>query len=248
MFDFLRKEKGPVTRAFDPSGRPDSNWRPSPWQGDALPLSHARKRSHYSGSGPPNQRFQAGVGRFKENPSITDWIREASASILRSALDKDPATATPALPASEGFRNLAQRHRADLDAIRERNRRRRLRYLLYLNLLILGYLVARAVEGRPLEWGLPELGPDAMLWLFPVLILLMFAGMLALPLINGRSPHIRFTPDQIGMTFNDVRGIDVVLEEVSTDPADLPHLQDLPRGARRQSAPRHPLRRQARNR
>src|SRR5665809_163753 len=31
-----------VYKRFIWSGRPDSNWRPSPWQGDALPLSHAR--------------------------------------------------------------------------------------------------------------------------------------------------------------------------------------------------------------
>ena len=130
-------------------------------------------------------------------------------------MDNDPAIAAPAITVADGFRNLAEIHRASLEAIRERNRRRRLRYLLYLNLLIFGYLMGRVMQGRPLKWGLPELGPDAMLWLFPVLILLMFAGMLALPLINGRSPHMRFTPDQIGMTFNDVRGIDVVLEEVS---------------------------------
>jgi ATP-dependent Zn protease len=54
-----------------------------------------------------------------------------------------------------------------------------------------------------------------MLWIFPVLILVMLGAMMAMPLVNGRSPHIRFTPDQIGMNFSDVRGIDVVLEEVT---------------------------------
>ena len=43
----LDKREGLVTRAFSWSGRPDSNWRPSPWQGDALPLSHARNEGHY---------------------------------------------------------------------------------------------------------------------------------------------------------------------------------------------------------
>ncbi len=35
--------KRPCDQGLLWSGRPDSNWRPSPWQGDALPLSHARK-------------------------------------------------------------------------------------------------------------------------------------------------------------------------------------------------------------
>lgn len=131
-------------------------------------------------------------------------------------MDEDRATVAPRLPhPTDGFRSLAADHRAHLEVIRERNRRRRLRYVLYLNILILAYLLNRAFEGRPLEWGLPTFGPDAWLYLFPVLILVMFAGMLAMPLINGRSPHVRFTPDEIGMNFSDVRGSDVVLEEVT---------------------------------
>ncbi|MGH2757789.1 MAG: ATP-binding protein, partial [Actinomycetota bacterium] len=127
---------------------------------------------------------------------------------------KKPASSQFPHP-TDGFRDLAEGHRGEVEATRERNRRRRLRYLLYLNLIVFAYLLNRAIEGRPLKFGLPSLGPDAMLWLFPVLILLMFGLMLAMPLMNGRSPAIKFSPDQIGMTFDDVRGIDVVLEEVT---------------------------------
>ena len=38
----MRRPQRPLACASSLSGRPDSNWRPSPWQGDALPLSHAR--------------------------------------------------------------------------------------------------------------------------------------------------------------------------------------------------------------
>ncbi|HJR44964.1 MAG TPA: AAA family ATPase [Actinomycetota bacterium] len=116
---------------------------------------------------------------------------------------------------TDSFRTVAERHRTDLRRIRERNRQRRLRYLLYLNVLVFAWLLRRVIEGRPLEFGRPQLGPDAWIWLFPVLILLMMATFLLLPLANGRSPHIRFSPEQIGMGFADVRGIDVVLEEVA---------------------------------
>ena len=116
---------------------------------------------------------------------------------------------------TDAFRTVAERHRTDLRKVRERNRQRRLRYLLYLNAIIFAWLMRRVIEGRPLEFNRPEFGPDAMLWLFPVLILLMLGSMLLLPLANGRSPHIRFSPEQIGMNFRDVRGIDVVLEEVA---------------------------------
>ena len=40
--------KGCLTWGYTWSGRRDSNPRPSPWQGDALPLSHFRVESHYS--------------------------------------------------------------------------------------------------------------------------------------------------------------------------------------------------------
>ena len=39
------------------SGRRDSNSRPSPWQGDALPLSHSRKMVPRGGIEPPTRGF-----------------------------------------------------------------------------------------------------------------------------------------------------------------------------------------------
>jgi cell division protease FtsH len=116
---------------------------------------------------------------------------------------------------TETFGKVAARHRADVEAIRERNRRRRLRYLLFLNLLLIGYLAKRALEGRPIHFDLPSLGPDAWIYLPPILLILAIVMMMALPLISGRSPHVRYSPDQIPIRFADVRGIDVVLEEVT---------------------------------
>ncbi|HYI44463.1 MAG TPA: AAA family ATPase [Actinomycetota bacterium] len=116
---------------------------------------------------------------------------------------------------ADPFRTVAEGHKADVRKIRERNRQRRLRYLLYLNLLVFTYLLRRGVEGRPLEFGLPTVGSEDWLWLFPVLMILMLGSVLILPqLANGRSPGIRFSPEQIGVGFSDVKGIDVVLEEV----------------------------------
>jgi len=113
------------------------------------------------------------------------------------------------------FRRVAAEHRADVELIRERNRRRRLRYLLYLNVLLFAYFAKRALEGNPIRLGLPQLGPDAIIWLFPLLILLMISVAVLLPFAQGRSPHLRFSPEQLGITFSDVRGIDTVLEEVT---------------------------------
>lgn len=130
----------------------------------------------------------------------------------------DEARATQAMDLrhpGDAFRGLAKEHLADVRRTRERHRRRRLRYLLYFNLLVFGYLVKRVFEQNPVQLGLPSLGPDAIIWLFPLLILLMIGAMLAMPLVNGKSPHVRFSPEEIGIGFADVRGIDVVLEEVT---------------------------------
>jgi cell division protease FtsH len=120
-----------------------------------------------------------------------------------------------AVPTGETFRTVAEGHKADVKKVRERNRQRRLRYLLYLNLFVFLYLIKRVLENDPVKFGLPSLGPDAVLWVFPAVILISILLMTLLPLANGRSPHVRFTPEEIGITFKDVRGIDMVLEEVT---------------------------------
>lgn len=115
----------------------------------------------------------------------------------------------------DSFQKLADENRKTVKAIRERNRQRRLGYLLILNLVVFGYLLKRLLEDRPLDFGWPQLGPDAGMWLMPLVLIAMLGLMLLLPLANGRSPHVRFSPDQIGINFKDVRGIDLVLEEVT---------------------------------
>jgi cell division protease FtsH len=132
----------------------------------------------------------------------------------KSSIDR-ATSVTELSPPVDAFRSVADSHLADVRRTRETNRQRRLRYLFYLNALIFLYLLNRVVEDRPLQFGMPEIGPDTWMWLFPVLILLMFAAMLMLPFATGRSPGIRFSPEELRISFNDVRGIDNVLEEVT---------------------------------
>ncbi|MGH2820645.1 MAG: AAA family ATPase [Actinomycetota bacterium] len=116
----------------------------------------------------------------------------------------------------EAFRRVSEEYRADILKVRERNRKRRLRFLALVGLLVAAYYLQPLVLADPVRLLLPSFGPDAILWLFPLLIMVTVVGAVALPmLINGRSPHSRFSPEQLGTTFSDVRGIDIVLEEVT---------------------------------
>jgi cell division protease FtsH len=128
---------------------------------------------------------------------------------------KDPSVQADPLPIREHFRMLADDHKADVRRIREANRQTRLRYVLYLNLVILAYLLDRVFTDRPIALGLPHIGPDAILILLLFVLAIAIMAMVAMPLLNGRSPHVRFSPEEIGLGFADVRGIDVVLEEVA---------------------------------
>ena len=130
-------------------------------------------------------------------------------------MKRSEASAAESVRSFDAFKSLADGHREDVKRIRERNRHRRLRWLLYLNLFIFAYMLSRVLNDRPII-GFPTLGPDAMMWVFPGVIMVMLVMMIALPImVNGRSPAVRFSPEQIEMGFDDVRGIDGVLEEVT---------------------------------
>ena len=131
-------------------------------------------------------------------------------------MDQDKASSASAMGGGETFHSVAQRHRADVARTREKNRQRRLAWILGASVLFLAYFLKRLIEGDPIQFGLPSLGADAILWLFPIaMIFVIGLGVLGPLVINGRSPHIRFSPEEIGIRFADVRGIDILLEEVT---------------------------------
>ncbi len=131
-------------------------------------------------------------------------------------MDQDKASTASAMGGGETFHSVAERHRADVARTREKNRQRRLAWILGASVLFLAYFLKRLLEGHPIQFGLPSLGADAILWLFPIaMIFVIGLGVLGPLVINGRSPHIRFSPEEIGIRFADVRGIDILLEEVT---------------------------------
>jgi cell division protease FtsH len=111
---------------------------------------------------------------------------------------------------------LVGAHHADVGAARERSRIRRLRVLAVVLGLPSAYLWLRIIEGRALNLlQVPSLGEDAVIWVLPIVIILALGAAVAMPLFSGRSPHIRFAPDQITTRFSDVVGLDDVVDEVT---------------------------------
>ncbi|HEX8496865.1 MAG TPA: AAA family ATPase [Actinomycetales bacterium] len=102
---------------------------------------------------------------------------------------------------------------ADVGAVRERTRQRRLLHIAVVLGAVLAYLLWRLATGSPA--GLPSMPTIDPLYLmsgafFLVLILVMVGSMAG----QGRSPHTVYRPEQIDVGLDDVVGIDVVKAEV----------------------------------
>jgi cell division protease FtsH len=117
---------------------------------------------------------------------------------------------------------------ADVVASREKARQARLRGLLVVLVVIAIPVVGRSAAGivRYLQgnylaaagdfhWPHPGI-PSSFLPYLPGLILIVLLGaVMAGPLLMaGRSPHVLYRPEELGMTMADVVGADAVVEEV----------------------------------
>jgi cell division protease FtsH len=107
---------------------------------------------------------------------------------------------------------LLQKGRADVFRQRERTKFKRIiRAIVIVGLLDL-YLWHRYSNGHPIT--LPSLPDDWVFLLFPLLILIPVMLMVALPLINGRSPHVTVYPEQVESGLTDIKGLDTQVDEV----------------------------------
>jgi cell division protease FtsH len=102
---------------------------------------------------------------------------------------------------------------SDVGAMRERLRRRRLWRLSVALGVPTAFLWYRFLVGRPFDvFRLPHVD-----WLVaaPLLFFVLLIGVLVLPyLFAGRSPHVLFRPEQIDVRLADIKGIDLIKEEV----------------------------------
>lgn len=117
---------------------------------------------------------------------------------------------------------------ADVTRAREEYRQRRLRRLAIVLALVLVPLAVRALVGgiryaegnlkgaaATFRWPLPHLPAGAGNYLPSFGLIILLALILAVPLLGaGRSPHVLFRPEEIGVRLADVKGAGVVVEEV----------------------------------
>ncbi len=102
----------------------------------------------------------------------------------------------------------------DVAGAKERHRTKRLRRLIFFLAPIAAWVWWRALSQKELV-PLPSLPEDAGLWLpFAILFVLIAVMMIAPMLVNSRSPHVVYMPEQIEVGFDDVRGLGTVLNEV----------------------------------
>ncbi len=103
----------------------------------------------------------------------------------------------------------------DVQITRERQRRRRLRRVAWIMAPLVAWLWLRIISGSPVSPGWPDLPPEAVYWLPGVFIILLLGVVLIVPMLgNGRSPEVIFLPEQIDVSFDDVKGLGPVLSEV----------------------------------
>ncbi|MBV8960224.1 MAG: AAA family ATPase [Actinobacteria bacterium] len=104
---------------------------------------------------------------------------------------------------------------ADVAAARERARRARVHKLMMIGLLAVLWWCARQLAGNPVRLGMPHVSSSLMPFLPGIaLILLMAVAFLGPMLGMGRSPHVLYRPSEIDISLEDVKGADVVVDEV----------------------------------
>jgi cell division protease FtsH len=104
---------------------------------------------------------------------------------------------------------------ADVAASRERARRARVRKLIMVGALVVLWWCGRALAGNPVHIGPPHISSGLVPFLPGfALIALMCVAFLGPMLGMGRSPHVLYRPSEIDISLEDVKGAEVVVDEV----------------------------------
>jgi ATP-dependent Zn protease len=122
--------------------------------------------------------------------------------------EKEPASHAAILEGSQ----LVRKGRADVFRVRERTRIKKvLRAIVVVGLID---LMLYRLWTSGVRIGLPDLGPEAIFFFPPIVMLIAIIGMPLVMLLNGRSPHITVYPEQVEVGLTDIKGLDAQVDEV----------------------------------
>jgi cell division protease FtsH len=108
--------------------------------------------------------------------------------------------------------SLLRMGRADVISQQERTKLKRLLRAVVLFLIMDLYLWHRFSSGNQIR--LPGMPHDWLIFLPAILLVFAILLMVALPLINGRSPHITVYPDQVEVGLGEIKGLRTQVDEV----------------------------------
>ncbi|MGH9124269.1 MAG: AAA family ATPase [Acidimicrobiales bacterium] len=116
---------------------------------------------------------------------------------------------------SLGQKQVLRSANVDVVVARERARQRRIGRMVVFLGLVTAFVGARDLTGHPVGLGLPHLPASLAQYTPAFLMVLLLGAVIVLPLAGaGRSPHLQFRADELDVSFDDVKGADVVVEEV----------------------------------
>ena len=108
--------------------------------------------------------------------------------------------------------HLVRQGRADVFKARERTRLKKVVRAVVI-VLVLDFLLYRwYAAGNSIGW--PNLGPDFIIFLPVIGLFLVIVLMAAMPLWNGKSPHMLIAPEQVEIGLTELKGLDGQVEEV----------------------------------
>ena len=107
---------------------------------------------------------------------------------------------------------LVRKGRADVVHLRERARMKKLlRAIVFVGLI--DFLLYR-LWASGFALGLPHIGPEAIFFIPPLVMLIAIVGMPLVMLLNGKSPHITVYPEQVETPLTEIKGLDNQVDEV----------------------------------
>jgi len=113
-----------------------------------------------------------------------------------------------------GRREVLSMAYADVMAVRERSRRKRLVTLTSILLMPTAFLWYRIADGRPFNpFALPDWHIEPIM-IAPLLLILALIVLILMPMGNSKSPHVMYRPEQIEVGLDDVKGLHAVVDEV----------------------------------